>query len=128
MQFFVVRSSGFISYGLINLSASSELYKLLASTKACGKEFSLLNSMLPEKAIPFLISLSLVPVDLIKMLKPTMSKASKATLVPDRVHCSGVASRYKYNNMLLHTHAEIKKKREAYFAEITNVRRHKAGI
>lgn len=34
----------------------------------------------------------------------------QATLVLDSVHCSGVASRYKYNNMLLHTHSENLKK------------------
>lgn len=94
-------------YQLWTPSASSELCKLLASTKSCGEEVLLLNSMLPEKSIPFLVSLSLVPVDLIKMLKPLMSKASKATLVPESVHCSGVAPRYKYNNILLHTHLEI---------------------
>lgn len=83
-------------YQLWTPSASSELCKLLASTKSCGEEVLLLNSMLPEKPIPFLVSLSVVPGDLIKMLKSMISKASKATLVLDSVHCSGVASKYKY--------------------------------
>lgn len=93
-------------YQLWTPSASSELCKLLAATKSCGEEVLLLNSMLPEKLIPSLVFLSLVPVDLIKMLKHMMSEALKATLVLDSVHCTGVAPRYKCNNMLLHTHSE----------------------
>lgn len=93
-------------YQLWTPSASSELCKLLASTKACAEDISLLNCLLPEKAILFLVSLSSVLVDLIQMLKAMISKASEAPLIPDSVHCSGVASGYKCNNMLLHTYSE----------------------
>lgn len=109
MWFFVVRSSGFISYGL-HLPPQSCVNSWHPQNTVV-KKFHYLTPCCLKNPFLFLFLWAWFLLTWSKCWNPQWVKPQEqATLVLGSVHCNGVASRYQANNTLLHTHSENLKK------------------